>query len=378
MNTLSEANGTFAIHLLKMLCQSNPSENVCYSPVSISSALAMVLLGAKGQTAVQISQVLNLKPDEDIHQGFQLFLHNLNEPKSNYCLRMTNRLFTENSCELLPTFKESCIQFYQSEMEQLSFAKAAVESVKHINMWVSKYFKGKISELLSSDSVNSQTRLILVNALYFQEMWHQHFHKNFTKELSFKMNMKDTKTVKMMDQRNNLPFGYIPDMKCKVLAMPYQGGELSMIILLPEDTEDEFMGLRKIEQKLTLEKLHEWNKHENLRNIDVHVKFPWFKMEESYILNFNLCCLGVQDLFSRGKADLSGMSGSRDLFISKIVHKSFVEVNEEGTEAAAAMAGIIGCSLGREKEFTVDHPFLFFIQHNPTANVLFLGRVCFP
>ena len=117
----------------------------------------------------------------------------------------------------------------------------------------------------------------------------------------------------------------------------------------------------------------------NLQNIDVHVKLSKFKMEENYILNSNLVCLGLQDLFNSSKADLSGMSGSRDLFISKIVHKSFVEVNEEGTEAAAATAGIATfCMLLHEEEFTVDHPFLFFIRHNPTSNVLFLGRVCSP
>jgi serine protease inhibitor len=124
-----------------------------------------------------------------------------------------------------------------------------------------------------------------------------------------------------------------------------------------------------------LEKLQEC---ENLQNIDVCVKLPKFKMEESYILNSNLGQLGVQDLFSSSKADLSGMSGSRDLFISKIVHKSYVEVNEEGTETDAAMPGtVVGCCL-MPMEFTVDHPFLFFIRHNPTAHVLFLGRVCSP
>lgn len=128
-----------------------------------------------------------------------------------------------------------------------------------------------------------------------------------------------------------------------------------------------------------MEKLHEWTKREHLENIDVHVKLPRFKLEESYTLNSNLGRLGVQDLFSNGKADLSGMSGSRDLFISKIIHKSFVEVNEEGTEAAAATGGIaVFAMLLPEEEFTVDHPFLFFIRHNPTANVLFLGRVCSP
>nr|XP_021484299.1 leukocyte elastase inhibitor A-like [Meriones unguiculatus] len=244
-----------------------------------------------------------------------------------------------------------------------------------------KWFKKtrKIPELLAVGVVDSMTKLVLVNAIYFKGMWQEKFMKRDTTDAPFRLNKKDTKTVKMMYQKKKFPFGYIPDLKCKVLEMPYQGGELSMVILLPEDTEDESMGLKKIEEQLTSEKLREWTKREKLETIDVHVKLPRFKLEESYTLNSNLGSLGVQDLFTSSKADLSGMSGSRDLFISKIVHKSFVEVNEEGTEAAAATGGIATfCMLLPEEEFTVDHPFLFFIRHNPTANLLFLGRVCSP
>ncbi|CAO2595698.1 Serpin B9 [Lemmus lemmus] len=375
MNTLSEANGTFAIHVLKILCQNNPSKNVCYSPMSISSALAMVLLGAKGDTAVQISQALGLNPEEDIHQGFQGLLSNLNEPSRKYSLRTANRLFAENTCKILPTFKESCLQFYQSELEQLSFANAPEKSRKLINTWVSKQTEGKIPELLSEDSVNSDTRLVLVNALYFKGKWHQQFYKENTMEMPFKINKSEKRPVQMMCQEDTFNLAYVNEVQAQVLEMPYEGKELSLVVLLPDDGVD----LSKIEEQLTSEKLHEWTKRENLENIDVHVKLPRFKLEESYTLNSNLGRLGVQDLFSSSKADLSGMSGSRDLFISKIIHKSFVEVNEEGTEAAAATGGIATFAmLLPEEEFTVDHPFLFFIRHNPTANVLFLGRVCSP
>lgn len=130
---------------------------------------------------------------------------------------------------------------------------------------------------------------------------------------------------------------------------------------------------------MTLEKLHEWTKPENLDTIEVNVKLPRFKLEESYILNSDLARLGVQDLFNSSKADLSGMSGAGDLFISKIVHKSFVEVNEEGTEASAATAGAVTfCMLMSEEDFKADHPFLFFIRHNPTDSIIFFGRYSSP
>ncbi|XP_014399971.1 PREDICTED: leukocyte elastase inhibitor-like [Myotis brandtii] len=193
------------------------------------------------------------------------------------------------------------------------------------------------------------------------------------------LNKKDTKTVKMMYQKSTFPFGYIEGLKCRVLELPYQGWDLSMVILLPDDIEDEATGLRKIEEQLTLEKLHEWTKPENMRFIKVNVHLPRFKLEESYDLNSHLTSLGIEDLFN-SKADLSGMSRARDLFISKIIHKCFVEVNEEGTEAAAATAVISGgCALMPETEnFVADHPFIFFIRHNPSTNILFLGRLSSP
>ncbi|XP_023603151.1 leukocyte elastase inhibitor-like [Myotis lucifugus] len=184
----------------------------------------------------------------------------------------------------------------------------------------------------------------------------------------------------MMYQKSTFPFGYIEDLKCRVLELPYKGRDLSMVILLPDDIEDEAMGLKKIEEQLTLEKLHEWTKPENLRSIQVNVHLPRFKVEESYNLNSHLKSLGIEDLFD-SMADLSGMSRARDLFISKIIHKSFVEVNEEGTEAAAATEEEIRmtCALMPKTEnFVADHPFIFFIRHNPSTNILFLGRLSSP
>ncbi|OBS67841.1 hypothetical protein A6R68_03618, partial [Neotoma lepida] len=198
MDTVSEANGTFAIHLLKMLCENNPSKNVCYSPVSISSALAMVLLGAKGDTAVQMSQALGLNMEKDIHQGFQGLLSNLNKPNRKYSLRMANRLFAENTFEFLPV---SCIR--------------------------------KIPELLSSDSVDSETRLVLVNALYFKGRWQKEFDKERTREMLFKINQKEERPVQMMYQEDRFSLAYVDEVQAQLLVMPYEGSELSLMILLP-------------------------------------------------------------------------------------------------------------------------------------------------
>ncbi|NWV17932.1 ILEUB inhibitor, partial [Origma solitaria] len=189
----------------------------------------------------------------------------------------------------------------------------------------------------------------------------------------------ERRTVKMMYQENKFNFGYIPEEKIRVLELPYDGRKLSMIILLPDDIEDDSTGLQKVEKQLTLEKLQEWTQPERLYSTDVQVHLPKFKLEESYDLKSDLSAMGLLDLFSGGKADLSGMSGARDLFVSAIVHKAFVEVNEEGTEAAAATAADIALlCMPIVEEFNADHPFLFFIRHNPTQSILFLGRYASP
>ncbi|XP_060228359.1 leukocyte elastase inhibitor A-like [Meriones unguiculatus] len=379
MEQLSTANTLFALELFHSLSENSSTGNIFISPFSISSALAMVFLGARGNTAAQLSKTFHFDAVDDIHARFQRLNAEVSKRGASHKLKLANRLYGEKTYSFLPEFLASTQKLYGADLAPVDFQHASEDARKEINQWVKGQTEGKIPELLAVGVVDSMTKLVLVNAIYFKGMWQEKFMKRDTTDAPFRLNKKDTKTVKMMYQKKKFPFGYIPDLKCKVLEMPYQGGELSMVILLPEDTEDESMGLKKVEKQLTSEKLRKSTKHENLETIDVHVKLPRFKLEESYTLNSNLGRLGVQDLFTSNKADLSGMSESRDLFISKIVHKSFVEVSEEGTEAAAATGGIVTFRMMLpEEEFTVDHPFLFFIRHNPTANLLFLGRVCSP
>ncbi|CAO2595710.1 Serpin B9, partial [Lemmus lemmus] len=373
MDPLLEANGTFALNLLKILGEDS-SKNVFFSPMSISSALAMVFMGAKGNTASQMIQALCLNPEKDIHQGFQRLLSNLNKPNRKYLLRMVNRLFAEITHEFLPTFKESCLQFYHSELEQLSFATAPEESRKHINTWVSKQTEGEIPELLSGGSVDSETRLVLVNALYFKGKGHQQFEKTHTREMTFKIN-QEKRPVQMMCQEDTFNIAYVNEVQAQVLEMPYEGKELSLVVLLPDDGVD----LSKVENNLTFEKLTAWTKPDFMKSTDVEVSFPKFKLQEDYDMESVFQHLGMVDVFQDGKADLSGMSPERDLCVSKCVHKSVVEVNEEGTEAAAStMVSVLKLSCVIAPTFCADHPFLFFIRHNETNSLLFCGRFSSP
>ncbi|XP_032318288.1 serpin B9 isoform X3 [Camelus dromedarius] len=339
MDALSEAIGTFALRLLKILCQDDPSHNVFYSPVSISSALAMVFLGAEGDTAAQVAQLLSLNPEKDIHQGFQSLLAALNKPGTQYVLRTANGLFGEETCEFLSTFQESCLRFYRAELEKLSFASAAEPSRKQINAWVSKKTEGKIPELLPFNSIDEQTRLVLVNAIYFKGRWNEQFNKSYTSEMPFRVNQEEQRPVQMMFQEGTFRLAHIEEVQAQVLELPYAGEELSMVILLP----DHHVALSSVEENLTFEKLLAWTSPGCMKSTEVEVFLPRFKLEENYDMG------------------------------------SVVEVNEEGTEAAAASALIVvECCMELGPRFCADHPFLFFIRHNETNSILFCGRFSSP
>ncbi|XP_051796682.1 leukocyte elastase inhibitor-like isoform X4 [Acanthochromis polyacanthus] len=182
----------------------------------------------------------------------------------------------------------------------------------------------------------------------------------------------------MMYQETEFPLKSIPEMNCKSLEMPYKGKELSMLIFLPNDMEDSTTGLEKLEKELTYEKFVEWTRPDRMYEVEVQVGLPRFKMEK-YDMKKVLVSMGMVDAFDMGKSDFSGMSPANDLVLSKVMHKAFVEVNEEGTEAAAATADMVMlCSYRPPATFIADHPFLFFIRHNPSMSILFAGRYCSP
>ncbi|XP_058141155.1 serpin B6 [Dasypus novemcinctus] len=376
MDALAEANGAFAINLLKTLGENN-SQNVFFSPVSISAALAMVVLGARGNTAAQMAQALCLTKsgDGDVHQGFHSLLTEVNRTGTQYLLRTANRLFGEKSCDFLSSFKDSCHKFYQAEMEALDFAHAVEVSRKHINTWVTDKTEGKITDLLPSGSLDSMTSLVLVNAIYFKGNWNDQFNKEQTREAPFKLSKNEKKPVQMMYKKSTFLRTYIGEIFTQILVLPYVGKELNMIIMLPDENTD----LKTVEEALTYEKFMEWTKADMMDKEEVEVFLPRFKLEESYDMAGVLRHLGMTDAFDQARADFSGMSSKRSLYLSKVVHKSYVEVNEEGTEAAAATAAVMMMRCIRiVPRFCADHPFLFFIEHSKTKSILFCGRVSSP
>ncbi|XP_034998519.1 leukocyte elastase inhibitor-like isoform X1 [Hippoglossus stenolepis] len=431
---LSKANTSFCLDLFKQLNDKDKAANVFFSPFSISSALAMLMLGTRGNTHTQISEVLCftetkkpkqaeirqdspmqsqmqtrlqmqtqlqqtsrlpqyllkvfsgcsqcLKPKDspdDVHAGFSQLLSALNTPDAQFSLSIANRLYGEQSYQFVKDFLEETRKHYQAELESVDFRTSLEEVRVNINSWVQEQTQDKIKDLLAKDALDKGTMLVLINAIYFKGNWDKRFEMDSTLDAEFRISKDDTKPVKMMRQKSKFTFATIPEVNCQILEMPYEGKDLSMLIFLPNKIEDDTTGLERLEKELTYEKFVEWTSPDLMGQNEVEVRLPRFKMEETYNLNEVLKGMGMVDAFDVTKSDFSGMSPANDLVLSKVVHKAFVEVNEEGTEAAAATAVIVTeRSIMIPVTFIADHPFLFFIRHNTNKAVLFAGRFCSP
>ncbi|XP_039378487.1 serpin B4-like isoform X2 [Mauremys reevesii] len=392
MSSISEATTKFCLDFFKVLNEDRPSENIIHSPLSISAALGMVLLGARGNTATQMETVLNfteLRENENpgtgsssecdipggIHSQFHDIFSAINKPTTSYELANANRLYGEQTFQFLQQYL-SCIQkLYQAELKPSDFLNAAEETREQINLWVETFTKGKIKDLFAPGTLSTDTVLVLVNAVYFKGQWEVEFKKENTKERPFQINETTSKPVKMMYHIGKYKIATIEEPDCQVLELPYNGGDLSMYILLPKD----YMGLTQLEKELTYEKLTTWNNPDHLKEDEVEVSLPQFKIETSAQLKQYLEALGMTDVFRPGVADLSGMAKEGGLFVSQVVHKAYIEVNEEGTVAAAATGDeVTTTSAGIPVQFVADHPFLFFIRHQKTKCILFYGRFSSP
>uniref|UniRef100_A0A8C9AJJ1 Serpin domain-containing protein n=1 Tax=Prolemur simus TaxID=1328070 RepID=A0A8C9AJJ1_PROSS len=374
MKSLSEANTQFALDMFRQFGKSK-EDNIFYSPLSITSAFAMLLLGCRENTALQIEKVgvsFDEKPG-NVHHQFQKLLTELNKPTDAYELKIANRLYGEKTCKFLQEYLANTKEFYLASAESVDFKNAAEESVKKINSWVETQTNGKIKDLFPNKTLGNTTVLVLVNAVYFKGQWEKKFNKEDTKEGEFWLN-KVFKSVQMMSQRKSFNFALLEDVQARVLEIPYKGKDLSMIVLLPNEID----GLQKVLDK---GKLIEWTSSQNMSKRDVDLYLPRFKVEKTYDLKDVLMAIGVVDVFSPQDADLSGMTGSWGLAVTKALHKSFVEVTEEGAEASTATGIAVSLTsppYSIHEEFHCNHPFLFFIKQNKTNSILFFARVSSP
>ncbi|XP_070603239.1 leukocyte elastase inhibitor-like [Erythrolamprus reginae] len=379
MANLSEASSIFAVKLFRKFSEKDHGNNLFFSPLSIYSALLMVSLGARHNTEKQMLKVLSVSKDETVHQRFEKLISDLNKPDANYSLCLVNRLFGETSYDFRASFIESIQRFYHAGLEKLNFKQASEDSRRHINDWVKEKTSGKIQDLLAPGIIDPLTKLVSVNAIYFKGNWADQFDKNNTQEQPFWINKNESKPVQMMFISTKYNVAYIPDYRTSVLEIPYTDKKMSMTILLPDQIEDNSTGLEKLEREITHEKLMDWINPKNMFLRKVDLSLPKFKLEEKYDLKPILRSMGMTDAFDEGKADFSGMSTNNDLVISEIVHQSFVEVDEEGTEAAAA-TGVITVvkTAALAIKFKSDHPFIFVIKDRSTNRILFMGKYASP
>ncbi|XP_051871584.1 leukocyte elastase inhibitor-like isoform X2 [Pristis pectinata] len=378
MDHLTAANVKFAVDLFKQLDKNDKVGNIFVSPFSISTALAMVYLGVKGNTATQMAKVLSFDQVKDIHSEFQKLGVEFINPKAEYVLKTANRLYGEKTFNFLAEFLADTLKYYQAEMAPVDFAYAAEKVRQEINTWTEAQTASKIKNLLAEQTVDDSTKLVLVNAIYFKGNWDKKFDEKLTQDRQFKINQHEAKPVQMMQQKGKFAISYIQEVSTQILELPYVGSELSMVILLP-DINDDFTGLEKLQNHLTFDHLMNWTNPDTMNQMEVNVALPRFKLEEKYDLESILPQMGMVDAFSPIHANFSGMSTTSGLVLTKVVHKSFVEVNEEGTEAAAATAAVIMLRCAPVMHnFVADHPFLFFIRHNKTRHILFFGRFSSP
>jgi serpin B len=368
---VTAGNNAFAVDLYRHLRAG--SGNLFFSPESISTAFAMAYAGARGTTASEMAATLHFTlPPEKLHPAMGALLAGFNAEHQGYQLRVADALWAEKDFTFLNDYLKLTASDYGAGFNRVDF-KGAPEQVRAtINEWVEQKTEDKIKDLLPHGSVTPTTRLVLTNAIYFKGDWQTQFAMAATQNEDFHLASGGTVKAPLMHQTARL--NYFNGSSFQAAEIPYKSGELSMIVLLPNDDA----GLPALEQSLTAAQVQQWLSQ--LRGgAKLILTLPKFKMTQQFELGGTLSAMGMAQAFQKGAADFSGMTGTRDFWISAAVHKAFIDVNEEGTEAAAA-TGIVMRSMAMQHEqppivFRADHPFVFLIRYNRSGAILFMGRV---
>jgi len=370
--TVVQGNNAFACELYGKLAVAEG--NLFFSPYSISNALAMTYGGARGNTAKEMAATLHFGgAPETFHESFGELVRRVQseDKKRKYQLRIANRLWGQKDFGFVPEFISSSAKSYGAGLEEVDFGGATEQARQAINAWVEKQTQDKIKELLKPGILDSLTKLVLTNAIYFKAAWSEPFDSKNTKPGDFLAG--GTKKVKVPMMRQSQRTRFMDGGTFAALELPYEQHELSMIIFLPKKAE----GLAALEKSLTAGTLAKW--YAKLSDHQVDIRMPKFKTTAEFRLDKVLQEMGMRDAFDKDKADFTGLSSVKELCITAVVHKAFVDVNEVGTEAAAATAVAIGLqSLPPPATFHADHPFIYLIRDNKTGSVLFMGRMVNP
>jgi serpin B len=377
-----DGNTAFALDLYQKLKQ-RPG-NLFFSPYSISTALAMTYAGARGSTGSEMAKVLHFGlPQKDLHPAFGALAGRMRKiQRPNLVTLLTaNSLWCQRDHRFTDGFLDVVHANYQAEAQQVDFIHAPSAASGEINQWVASQTKGKIKDVVASGQFARETRLVLCNAIYFKGKWSQPFKVSHTQPDSFHISTNQTVTVPMMFQEDDFKTTRVENELMQLLELPYRGDDLSMIILLPASAgkwrNGGYRDLSELEPKLTAENLHAWlAKLDGSSLKETAVRLPRFTTAQNMDLEQELKSMGMPSAFD-ADANFSAMDGTTNLYLSDVLHKAWVEVNETGSEAAAATSAEM--SLKADPEcFIADHPFIFLIRDNGSGTILFLGRIVDP
>ncbi len=372
-NGVIEANNLFASDLYDKY--KSGDGNLFFSPYSISSALSMTYEGAKGQTAEEIQLVLHLPDDKNrIHSDFKSIYTELNKAEKTYKLTTANALWAQEDYPFVDEYFNVVEEYYDGKVTNLDFKKDTENSRVTINNWVEDKTNDKIQDLIPTGMLTPDTRLVLTNAIYFKANWSNQFDAEDTRDGKFKLNSGQEVDTRLMHKTSNYNYGETSDLQ--ILEMDYLDNDLSMIMILPKDNK-----LGKVEDDISKDKLEDWKN--DMQTEKVRVTMPKFKFETKYFMAKDLKEMGMPTAFKYPDADFTGMSPIDELYIDEVIHQTFIEVAEYGTEAAAATAvimraGSTGEPIEEPKIFNADHSFIFIIQQKDSGNILFMGRMSDP
>ena len=378
IQSLVDGNTRFALELYRQLQESQG--NLFFSPYSISLALGMTYAGARSETEKQMAEVLHFTEQQTFHPAVLSLNDNILSPagsnddddQQRFQLNIANSIWGQEGFAFQPDFLSALSTYYGAGMQLVDYINAAEDARRQINAWVEDETEDKIKDLIPSGVLDSMTRLVLANAIYFNAAWEHQFEEQATQDAPFTLLDGSEISVPTMNQHEK--FTYMEKDGLQVIELPYGQQSASMVILLPERE-----AFRQFEAGLDQETLA--SILDSLQPADVQLSFPKFSFDSQFDLVAALNQLGLSAPFDPQVADFSGMDGARDLYISNILHKAFIDVDENGTEAAAATAVVMKLTSAMPTEpveVKVDHPFIFLIRDNESGSILFMGRILDP
>lgn len=370
---LIDDNNDFALQLYHW--QAADENNLFFAPISVSVAMAMTYAGARAQTATEMAAALNFQlPDEQLHAAFNQWLLHVDGVANGehpMTLMMTQASWLEQTFEVLPEYLDQLAVHYDAGVYQVDFRQQPEQARVTMNRWVEQQTDGKLSELLAAGSVDTDTRLMLLNTMLFQANWALPFEPEKTRQAEFHQLNGHSEQVSMM-QQDAVQTSYTEGAGYQAMRLPYANQQFSMLLLLP--AEGNFTAF---EAELDLTRLQHIRQQLTAHLVDV--RMPSFQLEHEVNLTSALQDFGMHEAFQAGMADFSGIDGSQTLLIDSAVHQAVIDVDEYGTEAAAATAVHMGVTNAPPwAELTINRPFIFLIEEHETGSILFMGRVLQP